>query len=75
MRYMSVWYSKRMKFFIDRNPKEKAVKQAFLELAQNGYASIAPDPAEKASEIAHTLKRQAKKLRAAKIPDAPPDDT
>jgi hypothetical protein len=35
-----------MKSFIDRNSKEKAVGQALLELAQNGYVPIAPKPAD-----------------------------
>jgi len=64
-----------MKSFIDRNPKEKAVEQAFLELAQSGYVTTAQDPADKAFEIADKLKRQATELQVAKIPDADPDDS
>ncbi|MHB2081325.1 hypothetical protein [Pseudomonas asiatica] len=55
-----------MKSFIDRNPKEKAVEQAFLELAQSDYVTMAPDPADKAFEVAGKLKRHATKLQAAK---------
>lgn len=64
-----------MRSFIDRNLKEKAVEQTFLELAQSGYMAMAQDPADKAFEIADKLKRQATKLQGAKIPDADPDGT
>lgn len=64
-----------MRSLIDRNLKEKAVEQAFLDLAQSDYVTMAPDPADKAFEIAVKLKRQATKLQAAKISDADPDDS
>ena len=47
-----------MKSFIDRNPKEKAVEEAFAGLACNGYQSDRPDPADDVFLVAERLKRQ-----------------
>lgn len=45
-----------MKSFIDRNPKEKAVEEAFAVLARNGYESERPDPADNVFAVAERLK-------------------
>ncbi|ENB9666094.1 MULTISPECIES: hypothetical protein [Pseudomonas] len=47
-----------MKSFIDRNPKEKAVEEAFATLARNGYESARPDPADNVFAVVERLKRQ-----------------
>ncbi|MGG7598700.1 hypothetical protein ACQ4OD_16880 [Pseudomonas sp. WC1] len=52
-----------MSTFIERNPKERAVEEAFHELAKNGYVSIKPDPADDVFKIAEKLKRRAAKKR------------
>ncbi|XBT46347.1 hypothetical protein ABNP32_12695 [Pseudomonas viridiflava] len=75
MRVMSGHDSTLHEIFIDRNPKEKAAEHAFLALAQNGYVPIAPDPADKAFEIANKHKLQATNLRPAEDPESDPDDT
>ncbi|MDX9681877.1 hypothetical protein QMK56_10250 [Pseudomonas protegens] len=48
-----------MKSFIDRNPKEKAVEEAFAVLARNGYESERPDPADNVFVVAEQLKAPA----------------
>ncbi|MNF02706.1 hypothetical protein D3C80_2018970 [compost metagenome] len=56
-----------MKSFIDRNPKEKAVEEAFAALARNNYQSHRPDPADNLFAVAERLrgeKRQDKALPA-----------
>ncbi|WP_412462253.1 hypothetical protein ACK2SD_12085 [Pseudomonas sp. SC11] len=47
-----------MKSFIDRNPKEKAVEEAFNSLARNGYRSERADPADRVFSVVERLKRQ-----------------
>lgn len=47
-----------MSTFIERNPKERAVEQAFQELAKNDYVSNKPDPADDVFKVAEKLKRQ-----------------
>ena len=47
-----------MKSFIDRNPKEKDVEEAFNSLARNGYKSERPDPADRVFSVVERLKRQ-----------------
>jgi hypothetical protein len=58
-----------MKSFIDRNPKEKAVEEAFAVLARNGYESERPDPADNVFVVAEQLKRQLDQVKAS--PSAP----
>lgn len=45
-----------MPTFLDRNPKEKAVEEAFQELARNGYESNRPDPADDIFAVIERLK-------------------
>lgn len=47
-----------MKSFIDRNPKEKAVEEAFKTLALNGYQSERQDPADQIFAVAERLKQR-----------------
>lgn len=53
-----------MKSFIDRNPKEKAVEEAFATLARNGYESARPDPADNIVSVAERLKSRRAQARA-----------
>lgn len=52
-----------MSAFIERNPKEKAVEEAFRELAENGYVASKPDPADNVFEIAEKLRKRAQRSR------------
>ncbi|WP_448632580.1 MULTISPECIES: hypothetical protein [Pseudomonas fluorescens group] len=54
-----------MKSFIDRNPKEKAVEEAFAALARNGYESARPDPADNVFAVIERLKKQQDLAKAA----------
>ncbi|MGY2190851.1 hypothetical protein [Pseudomonas pergaminensis] len=61
-----------MKSFIDRNPKEKAVEEAFAVLARNGYESERPDPADNVLVVAEQLKRQQDQVKASpSVPESP----
>ncbi|MNP24859.1 hypothetical protein D3C76_1176390 [compost metagenome] len=61
-----------MKSFIDRNPKEKAVEEAFNSLARNGYQSERPDPADSVFSVVERLKRQQAEEKAAPSPPEVP---
>lgn len=54
-----------MSTFVERNPKERAVEEAFEELAKNDYVSTKPDPADNIFEIAEKLRRRAMKEKDA----------
>ncbi|MGZ0701483.1 hypothetical protein [Pseudomonas piscis] len=58
-----------MKSFIDRNPKEKVVEEAFAVLARNGYESERPDPADNMFAVVERLKYQ--QNQAEESPPAP----
>lgn len=53
-----------VKSFIDRNPKEKAVEEAFATLARNGYESARPDPADNIFSVAERLKSRRDQTQA-----------
>ncbi|WP_117139592.1 hypothetical protein [Pseudomonas amygdali] len=48
-----------MSTFIERNPKERVVEEAFRILAENGYISTRPDPADNIFEVAEKLRLRA----------------
>ncbi|WP_201171047.1 hypothetical protein [Pseudomonas sp. S31] len=52
-----------MSTFIERNPKERVVEEAFRILAENGYISTRPDPADKIFEVAEKLRLRAQLSR------------
>ena len=64
-----------MSTFIERNPKERAVEEAFAELAKNGYVSTTPDPADNVFEVVEKLKKLALQKKEATDSDASPDST